>query len=87
MMFVSDPFWVTLVTTHMPLSKVSKNITRKKFLSTMKLAYEFLCSERGKSEDWRGRAQSHAGEAGIFGKEEKTADPAWVGTRRNWAST
>ena len=74
MMFVSDPFWVMLVTTHMPLSKVSKNITRKKVLSTIKLAHDFLFRLRGKKPKIGvAGVNPHAGEAGIFGSEEKRA--------------
>jgi 4-hydroxythreonine-4-phosphate dehydrogenase len=74
MMFVSDAFWVMLVTTHLPLSKVSKAITKKKVLQTIKLAHEFLLHIRGKKPKIGvAGLNPHAGEAGIFGKEEKKA--------------
>jgi 4-hydroxythreonine-4-phosphate dehydrogenase len=74
MMFVSDPFWVMLVTTHLPLSKVSKAVTKKKVLQTIKLANEFLYSVRGKKPKIGvAGLNPHAGEGGIFGTEEKKA--------------
>jgi len=72
MMFVSDPFWVMLVTTHLPLSKVSKAINKKKVLQTIKLANEFLYKIRGKKPKIGvAGLNPHAGEGGIFGNEEK----------------
>jgi 4-phospho-D-threonate 3-dehydrogenase / 4-phospho-D-erythronate 3-dehydrogenase len=74
MMFVSDAFWVMLVTTHLPLSKVSKQIKKKKVLQTIKLANEVLYEVRGKKPKIGvAGLNPHAGEGGIFGKEEKKA--------------
>ncbi len=74
MMFVSDPFWVMLVTTHLPLSKVSKAVTKKKVLQTIKLANEFLYNLRGKKPKIGvAGLNPHAGEGGMFGNEEKKA--------------
>jgi len=74
MMFVSDPFWVMLVTTHLPLNKVSKAVTKKRVLQTIKLANEFLYSVRGKKPKIGvAGLNPHAGEGGIFGTEEKKA--------------
>ena len=74
MMFVSNPFWVMLVTTHLPLAKVSKNITKKKVLDTIKLANEFLYNLRGKKPKIGvAGLNPHAGEGGMFGLEEKKA--------------
>jgi 4-phospho-D-threonate 3-dehydrogenase / 4-phospho-D-erythronate 3-dehydrogenase len=74
MMFVSDPFWVMLVTTHLPLNKVSKAITKKKVLQTIKLANEFLYNIRGKKPKIGvAGLNPHAGEGGMFGNEEKKA--------------
>ena len=74
MMFVSDPFWVMLVTTHLPLNKVSKAVTKKRVLQTIKLANEFLYSDRGKKPKIGvAGLNPHAGEGGIFGTEEKKA--------------
>lgn len=74
MMFVSDPFWVMLVTTHLPLNKVSRAINKKKVLRTIKLANEFLYKIRGKKPKIGvAGLNPHAGEGGIFGSEEKKA--------------
>ena len=74
MMFVSDPFWIMLVTTHLPLNKVSKAITKKKVLQTIKLANEFLYNIRGKKPKIGvAGLNPHAGEGGMFGNEEKKA--------------
>ena len=74
MMFVSDPFWVMLVTTHLPLYKVSRAINKKKVLQTIKLANEFLYNIRGKKPKIGvAGLNPHAGEGGIFGNEEKKA--------------
>jgi 4-phospho-D-threonate 3-dehydrogenase / 4-phospho-D-erythronate 3-dehydrogenase len=78
MMFVSDAFWIMLVTTHMPLNKVSKNIKKKKVLQIIKLAHEFLYNLRDKKPKIGvAGLNPHAGEGGIFGKEEiKAIKPA-----------
>lgn len=78
MMFVSDPFWVMLVTTHLPLYKVSRAINKKKVLQTIKLANEFLYNIRGKKPKIGvAGLNPHAGEGGIFGNEEiKAIKPA-----------
>lgn len=74
MMFVSDPFWVMLVTTHLPLNKISKEISKKKVLRTIKLANEFLYKIRGKKPKIGvAGLNPHAGEGGMFGSEEKNA--------------
>ena len=74
MMFVSDAFWVMLVTTHLPLNKISKAINKKKVLQTIKLANEFLYKVRGKKPKIGvAGLNPHAGEGGIFGLEEKKA--------------
>jgi len=74
MMFVSDPFWVMLVTTHLPLNKISKEISKKKVLRTIKLANEFLYKIRGKKPKIGvAGLNPHAGEGGMFGSEEKKA--------------
>jgi len=72
MLFVSDKFWVVLVTTHAPLKAVSKQINKKRVLETIRLANEAL-KRSGKPKARIGVAglNPHAGEAGIFGKEEK----------------
>lgn len=72
MMFVSDKLWVMLVTTHVPLREVSKHLNKKKILKTIKLAHETLSKVRGrKPKIGVAGLNPHAGEAGIFGNEEK----------------
>jgi len=71
MMFVSDKLWVILVTTHMPLSAVSKSLTKQKVLKTIKLAHETLSKLRGrKPRIGVAGLNPHAGENGLFGREE-----------------
>jgi 4-phospho-D-threonate 3-dehydrogenase / 4-phospho-D-erythronate 3-dehydrogenase len=71
MMFVSDKLWVMLVTTHIPLHDVSKKINKKNILKTIKLAHETLTKLRGrKPKIGVAGLNPHAGENGIFGKEE-----------------
>jgi 4-hydroxythreonine-4-phosphate dehydrogenase len=72
MMFASDKLWVILVTTHLPLSAVSRHLSKKKILQSILLAHETL----GKLQGKRPRIgvaglNPHAGESGIFGQEEK----------------
>lgn len=78
MMFVSDSLWVILVTTHIPLKNVYKHINKKKILNTIKLANEITGKLRGKKPRIGvAGLNPHAGEAGIFGKEEiKAIKPA-----------
>ncbi|MFA5103640.1 MAG: 4-hydroxythreonine-4-phosphate dehydrogenase PdxA [Candidatus Margulisiibacteriota bacterium] len=78
MMFLSDSIRVMLVTTHIPLSQVAKEIDKKKVLNIIKLADKELTELLGK----RPRIgvaglNPHAGESGIFGaEEEKIISPA-----------
>jgi len=78
MLFVSDALWVLLVTTHIPLKDVPKTLNKKKVLSKIKMAHEILSRIRGR----RPRIgvaglNPHAGESGIFGKEDiKIIKPA-----------
>jgi len=72
MMFVADAFWVILATTHLPLKDVSKHLEKKKILSIIKLAHETLSKVRNKKPRIGvAGLNPHAGEAGIFGNEEK----------------
>ena len=72
MMFVSEKFWVMLVTTHLPLREVSKHLNKKNILKTIKLAHETLFKLRGKKPRIGvAGLNPHAGEGGIFGNEEK----------------
>jgi 4-hydroxythreonine-4-phosphate dehydrogenase len=78
MLFVSDTLWIMLVTTHLPLRDVSKNLDKKKILRTIKLAHETLFKLREKKPRIGvAGLNPHAGEAGIFGDEEiKIIKPA-----------
>ena len=78
MMFVSDKLWVMLVTTHLPLKDVSRKLNKKNILKTIKLAHETLTKLRGrKPKIGVAGLNPHAGESGIFGKEEiKIIKPA-----------
>jgi 4-hydroxythreonine-4-phosphate dehydrogenase len=71
MLFVSDPFWVILVTTHLPLKDVPRALSKKKILNKIKLAHTVLSQVRGRKPRIAvAGLNPHAGEAGIFGKEE-----------------
>lgn len=71
MMFVSDTLWIMLVTTHVPLKDVSKNLDKKKIVNAIKLAHETLYKLREKKPRIGvAGLNPHAGEAGIFGDEE-----------------
>ncbi|OGC23104.1 4-hydroxythreonine-4-phosphate dehydrogenase PdxA [candidate division WOR-1 bacterium RIFOXYB2_FULL_42_35] len=78
MMFVSDTLWVVLVTKHLPLQEVSKNIDKNKIVDCIKLAHETVLKLRGKKPKIGvAGLNPHAGEAGLFGDEEiKTIAPA-----------
>ena len=78
MMFVSDQLWVILVTTHLPLREVSKQLDRKKIVKIIKMANEALGKTRGKKPRIGvAGLNPHAGESGIFGQEEiKIIKPA-----------
>lgn len=71
MLFVSDKLWVMLATTHIPLRRVSKQLNRKKLVWLIRLAHDTLSKVRGKKPKIGvAGLNPHAGEAGIFGKEE-----------------
>ncbi|MFA4966839.1 MAG: 4-hydroxythreonine-4-phosphate dehydrogenase PdxA [Candidatus Margulisiibacteriota bacterium] len=78
MMFVSDTFWVLLVTTHIPLKAVAGSLDKKKVLRKIKMAHEILFKVRGKKPRIGvAGLNPHAGESGIFGTEEiKVIKPA-----------
>lgn len=72
MMFVSDAFWMILVTTHLPIKEISKHINKKRVLNTIKLAHETLLKVRQKKPRIGvAGLNPHAGEGGIFGNEER----------------
>jgi 4-hydroxythreonine-4-phosphate dehydrogenase len=78
MMFISDTLWIMLVTTHIPLKEVSKNLDKNKIVKTIKLAHETLFKLRDKKPRIGvAGLNPHAGEAGLFGDEEiKIIQPA-----------
>ncbi len=72
MMLVGGPLRVVLVTTHLPLSKVSSSLSREKIYQTIRLAWENM-KYFGIRKPRIGVTglNPHAGEEGLFGKEEK----------------
>jgi 4-hydroxythreonine-4-phosphate dehydrogenase len=84
MMFVSDKLWIILVTTHLPLHDVSKHLTRHSVLQAIKLAHETLTRLRGrKPKIGVAGLNPHAGENGLFGREEiKVIAPAVAEARK-----
>ncbi len=85
MMFVSDSLWVILVTTHIPLSKVSKSINKKKIVNIIKLANDVTGMLRHKKPRIGvAGLNPHAGESGIFGKEDmKVIKPAVIEAQKS----
>ena len=72
MMLVGGPLRVVLVTTHLPLSKVSSSLSKEKIYQTIKLAW-YNMKYFGTKKPRIGVAglNPHAGEEGLFGREEK----------------
>ena len=72
MMLVGGPLRVVLVTTHLPLSKVSLSLSREKIYQTIRLTWNNM-KYFGVKKPRIGVAglNPHAGEEGLFGKEEK----------------
>jgi len=73
MLFVAKPFWVMLVTIHIPLKDVSRSLKKSEVLRIIKLAHATLL-KAGVKQPRIGVAglNPHAGENGILGKEETT---------------
>ena len=73
MMFVRDDLKVLLVTTHFPVSKISKEITYQRVLEKIELADKVLKVVFGIKSPEMGvcALNPHSGEEGLFGKEEK----------------
>jgi 4-hydroxythreonine-4-phosphate dehydrogenase len=73
MMFVRDDLKVLLVTTHLPISRVSKKITSQKVLEKIELADKALRFLFNMKNPKIGvcALNPHSGEEGLFGKEEK----------------
>ncbi len=71
MMFISDKLWVMLVTTHVALKDVSRNLEKGKIVKVIKLAHETLLKLKEKKPRIAvAGLNPHAGESGIFGDEE-----------------
>ena len=73
MMFVSRPLKVSLVTRHIPLSRVSASISIKSVCDTAELTHELMKKRFNLKNPRIGIAglNPHCGEGGIFGKEER----------------
>ena len=79
MMFVGGEFKITLVTRHVPLSEVSRNLSVNSILSTIRLTDQYLKKFFNIRHPRIGVAglNPHAGENGAFGDEEtKLIKPA-----------
>ena len=72
MMLVGGPLKVVLVTTHLPLSKVSDSLSKAKVYQTIRLTWDNM-KYFGVKSPRIGVAglNPHAGEEGLFGREEK----------------
>lgn len=86
MMLAGDTLKVTLVTIHCPLSEVAGMLTREKVEETIMLTHEGLKHDFGLPRPRLAVAgfNPHAGEGGLFGKEEsQIIAPAVETTRRS----
>ena len=90
MMLAGDRLRVALVTTHLPLNQVSGSLTEEKILSVIEITGE------GLKNFWGFRTpriavtafNPHAGEGGLFGKEEKVISRAVDRAReRGWGAS
>ncbi len=72
MMLVGGPLRVVLVTTHLPLNEVSRSLNKEKIYQTIELAWDNM-KYFGIKKPRIGVVglNPHAGEEGLFGKEEK----------------
>lgn len=76
MFFYGGKMNVALVTRHIPLSMVSKELSIQRIYDTIKLTYEFLLKYSGILRTWKRKAigvlalNPHAGEGGNIGDEE-----------------
>ena len=72
MMLVGGPLRVVLVTTHIPLSKVNCSLSKEKIYQTIRLAWDNMKYFEVKSPRIGvAGLNPHAGEEGLFGKEER----------------
>jgi 4-hydroxythreonine-4-phosphate dehydrogenase len=90
MMLAGERLRVALVTTHLPLNQVSGSLTEEKILSVIEI------TGQGLKEFWGFRTpriavtafNPHAGEGGLFGKEEKIISRAVDRAReRGWGTS
>jgi len=84
MMLAGNRLRVVLVTIHVPLKEVPSLLSEQKILMTIKLAWQTLHERFGLKKPRIAVAglNPHAGEAGMFGNEEKTIiTPAIHGAR------
>ncbi len=85
MMLIGGGLKVVLVTTHIPLNKVSRDLSSQKIYRTIKLADKFLKKYFNISSPRLGVAgfNPHSGEAGLIGREEvEKIEPAIKKARR-----
>jgi len=75
MMFIGARWKVVLVTTHLPLSEVSKRITRERVFETVQITDQGMKRHFGISRPRIALLglNPHAGEEGLLGREEETA--------------
>ncbi len=73
MMFVGDRLKITLVTRHIALKDVPKRLSEKRILSAIAITHKYLSKYFGIRDPHIGVAglNPHAGEGGMFGREEK----------------
>ncbi len=74
MSFWADDFRVALVTRHIPISKVSKSITKKEIVNTTLVFNEYVKKSVNKRKPVIAIAalNPHAGDDGVIGTEDKT---------------
>lgn len=70
MVLKGDGFSVALVTTHVPLKKVSSKLTKKLIIKTTERYREFLCSSVKEPKIAVLALNPHASDHGLLGKEE-----------------
>jgi 4-hydroxythreonine-4-phosphate dehydrogenase len=71
MMLGTDGFWITLVTTHVPMSELAGHITPKAVSGTIRMTHEALKARLGRPPSIVVCALNpHAGDSGLLGIEE-----------------
>lgn len=73
MMMISDALKVGLVTTHIPLAEVKKNLTKEKLITKINILYKSLKNDFAIAKPKIAvlGINPHAGEEGLLGKEEE----------------